>query len=221
MAATGELAATLAHEIKNPLNAIGGAASYIGKNYSGQLIEEFIRIISEEVKRINTLTTALLGFAKPLPVDLRPCDVNRLVEDTFALLDKEAQEQQIRLSATLAGELAPVTCDYNQIKQVLINLLVNAFDAIPGDGEVAVATARMGDRVRISVRDTGTGIDPDHLKSIFHPFFTTKTRGTGLGLAISKKIAREHGGDLVVESTQGQGSTFTLWLQGGRQRNAI
>lgn len=220
LAATGELAATLAHEIKNPLNAIGGAACYIRKNYQGRLIEEFIKIISDEVSRINKLTTTLLGFAKPLQPETAPCDINKLVQETIFLLDKEAQEQQIHLTARLDDELPVVHCDSNQIKQILINLIINAFDAIAGAGEVVVTTSRANGRIVITVRDSGTGIDPETIKYVFNPFFTTKTRGTGLGLAISKKIAREHRGDLAVESVQGAGSTFTLTLQGGNGRAA-
>jgi signal transduction histidine kinase len=212
LAATGELAATLAHELKNPLNAIGGAAAYIGKNYKGQLIEEFIGIISQEVTRINKLATNLLCFAKPLSIETKPNDLNQVMRETVCLLDKEAQEQNVRLSAHPAPDLPLVTCDHNQIKQVLINLIINAFAAVNGRGEVTIATGILPDLVTVTVRDNGTGIKAEDLKQIFNPFFTTRTRGTGLGLAISQKIAREHGGDLTVATVYGQGSEFTLTL---------
>jgi signal transduction histidine kinase len=212
LAATGELAATLAHELKNPLNAIGGAAAYIGKNYRGELIEEFVKIISYEVARINKLATNLLCFARPLTAEPLPNDVNKVVQETVSLLSKEALEQGIRLTGSLAGEMPPVICDHNQVKQVLINLIINAFAAIDGKGEVAISTCIFRDRVAVTVTDSGSGIRPEDLKHIFNPFFTTKTRGTGLGLAISKKIACEHGGDLTVASVYGKGSEFTLSL---------
>jgi len=212
LAATGELAATLAHELKNPLNAIGGAAAYIGKNYKGQIIEEFIGIISQEATRINKLATNLLCFAKPLSIEAKPNDLNQVVRETVCLLDKEAQEQNIRLTIDPAPDLPLVTCDYNQIKQVLINLIINAFAAINGRGEVTIATGILPDRVAVTVQDNGTGIRTEDLKQIFNPFFTTRTRGTGLGLAISQKIAREHGGNLTVDTVYGQGSEFTLTL---------
>lgn len=215
LAATGELAATLAHEIKNPLNAIGGAAVYINKNYQGSLIEEFTGIISDEASRINKLTTTLLGFAKPRAQEMTPNDLNEIIDSTLTLLKEEARSHAIILHTSLDSNLTPVSCDLNQIKQILINLIINAFDAIGNNGEIAIATTVKKGKIILTVRDNGVGISPEHTDHVFNPFYTTKTRGTGLGLAISKKIAREHQGDLLLESVEGQGSTFTLILQGG------
>jgi signal transduction histidine kinase len=215
LAATGELAATLAHEIKNPLNAISGAANYIGKNYDGILISEFTRIISDEVARINKLTGNLLGFARPVQLEKAPNDITRLIREIGTLLDQEAREKGVSLQFDIAENIPEVVCDYSQIKQVLINLIINGFDAITGEGTVTVAARFSDGNVLLSVSDTGPGIAPDDLKQIFNPFYTTKTRGTGLGLAISQKIARWHNGDLVVKSTPGQGCTFTLILPQG------
>jgi signal transduction histidine kinase len=106
--------------------------------------------------------------------------------------------------------LPPVECDYNQIKQVVINLLINAHDAVSKNGEITVKTWHEKNRIYMAVKDNGSGISPEIIHNIFNPFFTTKTRGTGLGLAISKRIAKEHGGDLTVKSTPGEGSIFTL-----------
>jgi signal transduction histidine kinase len=215
LAATGELAATLAHEIKNPLNAIGGAAVYIKKNYEGSLIEEFTGIISAEVSRIDKLTGTLLGFTKPMAPEMTSNDLNEIVLSTIALLSEEAKAHGIKLQTTLADKLPPVNCDINQIKQILINLIINAFDAIDSNGKISISTTVERGEITIAVEDNGTGITPEKVKHVFNPFYTTKTRGTGLGLAISKKIAREHHGDLVLESIEGKGSTFTLILQGG------
>jgi signal transduction histidine kinase len=212
LAATGELAATLAHELKNPLNAIGGAASYIGKNYRGELIDEFVRIISFEVSRINKLTTNLLCFAKPLAAEFKPHDLNQVVHETVCLLGKEALDLRITLTETLEKNLPIVTCDANQIKQVLINLIINAFAAVDGTGKIEVGTSSSAEKIAVTVKDSGAGITPENMKHIFNPFFTTKTRGTGLGLAISRKIACEHGGNLLAESVSGKGSEFTLLL---------
>ena len=215
LAATGELAATLAHEIKNPLNAISGAANYIGKNYDGILISEFTSIISDEVARINKLTRNLLGFARPVHLEKAMNDINKLLHEIRALLDQEAQEQEISLQFKLAENLPQILCDYSQVKQVLINLIINAFDAIQGAGTVTVASRFTDGVALVSVSDSGSGIPDENLKNIFNPFYTTKTRGTGLGLAISQKIARWHGGDLIVESTPGVGCKFTLILPQG------
>ncbi|HEB49414.1 MAG TPA: HAMP domain-containing sensor histidine kinase [Desulfobulbus sp.] len=215
LAATGEMAATLAHEIKNPLNAINGATNYIGRNYEGALIREFTSIITEEVSRINRLTHTLLGFAKPLKLERSPADINSLVREIFVLLGREADEQGIVLDAVLDRNIPEIHCDSNQIKQILINLIINAFDAIRGRGSVIVTTRMRDHEILISVTDSGPGIDDSNVKNVFHPFFTTKTRGTGLGLAISQKIARGHDGDLVLECKPGHGCTFTLVLPAG------
>ncbi|MHB8809662.1 MAG: histidine kinase dimerization/phospho-acceptor domain-containing protein, partial [Desulfobulbaceae bacterium] len=124
LAATGELAATLAHEIKNPLNAISGAAAYIGKNYEGTLIREFTGIISAEVARINKLTGTLLDFARPLTLEKAPSDIRRLVREVGTLLDGEARERQIDLHLEVYGNIPEICFDYSQIKQVLINLII-------------------------------------------------------------------------------------------------
>jgi len=215
LAATGELAATLAHEIKNPLNAIGGAAVYIKKNYTGSLIEEFTGVISDETARINKLTTTLLGFAKPMTQEMASNDLNEIVHSTISLLNEEAKSNKIILKTELDDSLPPVNCDLNQIKQILINLVINSFDAIGANGEISVSTCLQDGKALLSVADNGSGIAPDKAGHVFNPFYTTKTRGTGLGLAISKKIAREHLGDLILESIEGKGSKFTLILQGG------
>ena len=212
LAATGELAATLAHEIKNPLNAIGGAATYIGKNTKGSLTKEFVSVITSEVSRINNLTTTLLSFSKTASPNPEPTDLNRVVRDSLTLLSKESPDLQVTVIEELAADLPLVNCDYNQIKQVIINLLINAHDAVSKNGEIKVKTWQKKNRTYLAVKDNGSGISAEIIHNIFNPFFTTKTRGTGLGLAISKKIAKEHGGDLTVESTPGEGSTFTLGL---------
>jgi signal transduction histidine kinase len=210
LAATGELAATLAHEIKNPLNAIGGAANYIGKNMKGSLVKEFVTVITSEVSRINNLTTTLLSFSKTADPNPEPVNLNKLIKEALYLLSKESPDMQVTLKEDLAADLPQVNCDYNQIKQVVINLLLNGLDAVDADGVITLRTWHRKNRTYLEVEDNGRGISPEIIHNIFNPFFTTKTRGTGLGLAISKKIAREHGGDLTVESTPGKGSIFTL-----------
>ena len=212
LAATGELAATLAHEIKNPLNAIGGAATYIGKNTKGSLAKEFVSVITSEVSRIDKLTTTLLSFSKTAAPNPEPNDLNKLVKDSLTLLSKESPDLQVAVKEELAEDLPLTDFDYNQIKQVIINLLINAHDAVSKNGIITVKTWHEKNRTYMAVKDNGSGISPEIIHNIFNPFFTTKTRGTGLGLAISKKIAKEHGGDLTVESSPGKGSTFTLEL---------
>jgi signal transduction histidine kinase len=212
LAATGELSATLAHEIKNPLNAISGAASYIGKNFRGSLIKDFVKIINEEVGRINKLTTSLLNFAKPLKPEPAPTDINRLAEETAALMRQECEERGLKLETVLQEGMPEVSLDYGQIKQVLINLILNSFDAVGQDGVIKVSTGSSDSRVFLAVEDNGVGIPEGEFENIFNPFHTTKARGTGIGLAISKKAVTEHGGDITVKSEEGKGSVFTISL---------
>ncbi len=212
LAATGELSATLAHEIKNPLNAIGSAALYLKKNFQGELAQEFSKIIYEESSRINKLTSNLLNFARPLRPEFNPADVNKLVLETINLLREESEERGLALKPDLQEGMPKVLLDSDQMKQVLINLILNSFDAIPGEGKVHIATFSSNGDVLVSVRDSGSGISDENLEKIFNPFFTNKTRGTGLGLALSRKVVKEHGGDIVVQSTPGEGSTFTIRL---------
>ncbi len=212
LAATGELAATLAHEIRNPLNAINGAADYLSKNVKGSLITEFLGIIREEVSRINRLTTSLLNFAKPVVPHPSKTDINELIRETVRLVSPEYHDKGVSLVTSLDGSLPPVSVDPSQIKQVLINLLINGLAASAKGKSVTVATGREDGDFLISVVDAGDGISPNDLGNIFKPFFTTKTAGTGLGLAITEKIVREHGGDIAVASAEGQGSTFTIRL---------
>lgn len=212
LAATGELAATIAHEIKNPLNAIGGAATYIGKNTKGSLAQEFVSVITSEVSRINKLTTTLLSFSKTAAPNPEPNDLNKVVRDSLSLLSKESPDLKVTVNEDLADGLPLVDFDYNQIKQVIINLLINAHDAVSEKGIITVKTWQAKNRYYLAVEDNGSGISQEIIHNIFNPFFTTKTRGTGLGLAVSKRIAKEHGGDLTVKSIQGEGTTFTFEL---------
>ncbi|GBE36216.1 sensor protein ZraS [bacterium BMS3Bbin07] len=162
--------------------------------------------------RINKLTTTLLDFAKPVKPDPEPADINRLVKETLDLLRQESEEQGIIIETDLVREIPITPFDYHQIKQVLINLLINSFDAVEKNGRIKVRTTLSGSGLLLSVQDNGKGIGEKEMENIFNPFFTTRTRGTGLGLAISRKIAKEHGGDITVESALNEGSKFTLFL---------
>lgn len=212
LAATGELAATLAHEIRNPLNAIQGATSYIKKNFRGALLTEFLKIINEEVSRINKLTTNFLNFARPITPNLSPSNLNQIVNNTVDLIRNEFDEKGVNISIELDEALPEVTVDQSQIKQVLLNLLINALDATDSGGYVRIVTGSSNGRIMVSVIDSGKGIKKEDIRNIFNPFFTTKTSGTGLGLAIAERIAKEHGGEITVESDEKSGSRFSLYI---------
>jgi signal transduction histidine kinase len=206
------MASTVAHETKNPLNSIRLATSYLKKNFQGEILTEFLEIIEQEVARLNELTSGFLGYSKPAPLKLRPCDINAVIRSTVDLVRQDATDRNIELVVLTDDHAHPVGCDISQIKQALLNLLINAMDASAAGSAITVTTESADRRIRISVQDTGAGIPQGEIENIFKPFYTTKTRGAGLGLAIVERIVKEHGGEIRVASSQGKGTTFTIDL---------
>jgi signal transduction histidine kinase len=212
LSALGEMAATVAHETKNPLNSIRVAASYLKKNFQGEILTEFLTIIEAEVARLNELVSGFLGFSKPAPLALKPCDLNAIVQSTTDLIRQEATDRNIEVVLLMDDHLRPVTCDSSQVKQALLNLLINAMDASAEGGVVTVSTEAGNGSARVSVRDMGGGIAQGDVEKIFKPFYTTKTRGAGLGLAIVDRIVKEHKGGISVASNKDAGTVFTIEL---------
>lgn len=208
----GEMSARVAHEIKNPLNAIEGAATYISKNFRGELLSEFTGIIKEEVERLNKLTTGLLSFSKPVLPQKSLGDINELIEKTIQLLKDEMKNAGLLIEPMLDRTIPNFYFDKGQIKQVLINLMVNAIEATPPEGRIILSSKKVNSIVSVHLKDTGIGIKNQDITNIFKPFYTTKTRGSGLGLAIAERIIRNHEGEISVESKEGEGTTFTLSL---------
>ncbi len=216
LSALGQMAATVAHEIKNPLNAIQGAASYLRKNFHGELLTEFLGIIEEEVTRLNEITTGFLGFSKPAPLNSSIAEINGVIKNTIELIRQEAIERDVEVVVDLDNRMPPFSFDYAQIKQALLNLFVNSLDATQPGGTLIVSTEAVDSTANIVIKDTGAGIKKEDIGKIFKPFFTTKTRGSGLGLAIVERIVKEHNGYISVESEEGRGSTFRIALPTSR-----
>jgi len=231
LAALGQMAAGLAHEVKNPLGAIKGAAQLLGDprhdTKLGPSELEFVGIILEEVERLDRVVGSVLDYARPSKGDAGAVDVNAVVKRTLTVLASDRTEE-CELRTELTENLPFVRADAEQLRQVLINLIRNAVQAMGGRGTVEVTTRRRTERasavqerggaqghsdwVEIAVRDEGPGIAPQVQKHLFVPFFTTKDRGTGLGLAISQRVVEEMGGRIEVVSRPGAGSTFSLVL---------
>jgi signal transduction histidine kinase len=222
LAALGEMAAGLAHEIRNPLGSIKASAQYLSE--TSELPEdgtEFLEIIVDEVDRLNRVVSSFLDYARPAHSNPEPIDVNSAVELTLQFLRPECDSAEVSLHVLIAEDLPRVRIDIEHLRQVLINLVQNAVQAMSSGGEIFVET-RSQDRfrigggaqrwVQISVRDTGPGIAPGLLANLFVPFVTTKQQGTGLGLAISQRIVSEAGGRINVRSRDGFGTTFVLLL---------
>jgi signal transduction histidine kinase len=168
------------------------------------------------VQRISDLITELLTFAKSPAHAVQDVDLNDLIERTTILLQPEARKHRIKLIPALAADLPPIRADGDQVKQIIINLVLNAIQATPDGGTVSVLTRRVTHQnehfCQIEVRDTGIGIPKKLLEDVFNPFFTTKDKGTGLGLSIAHQIASEHGGFISVTSEEGRGSSFCVHL---------
>jgi two-component system sensor histidine kinase HydH len=212
LSALGEMATTVAHETKNPLNSIRLATSYLKKNFQGEILSEFLSIIEEEVMRLNEITSDFLGFSKPAPLKMRTTDMNALVRATVELVRQEATDRNIEVIILTDEHVPPVQCDFSRMKQALLNLLLNAIDASTAGNTIIITTEAAGARMALSVQDTGRGIPREEIENIFKPFYTTKTRGSGLGLAIVDRIVKEHKGEIAVESSLGKGTTFTIML---------
>ncbi len=211
----GNMIASIAHETLNPLHSIGIAASYLKKNFHGELVTEFLNIIEDEVNKLNTLTSIFLSFSNPEPLVIKSCDMNSIVRSTIEEFKNADNNMQISNHLELEDSLANIPCDSARISEALIKLLENANEASPEGSEVIVRTKAGKDEVILSVSDNGPGIAREEQDRIFKPFYTTKTHGPGLGLATVERTAREHSGSVSVESSPGKGATFTIILPVG------
>jgi hypothetical protein len=208
LATVGELAAGIAHEIRNPLAGIGAAVEVLGETRNGD--QEIVAEIRHQVKRLNTTLTDLLDFARFRERSLAPCAVADLVHRMLALVRPDAQKHRIEIQVELPADLPAIRADAMQVQQALLNVLLNAIQAMPDGGTLTVRATARAACVALAITDTGVGIAPENQAKIFSPFFTTKHRGTGLGLAITRTIIEKHGGRITVTSTPGRGTTFTL-----------
>lgn len=213
LATIGRMAAHVAHEIRNPLTTIGGFARSIIKHPDRpDRIQSSAEVIVEEVKRLESILSQVMDFSRPARPEFSTCDLAELLKKTAAEQAQALQGRGVAVDLDIDAGVPPVQADGEKLKQVIINLVRNAAEAMPGGGAVALGLRREGLGVQISVTDTGPGIAPKVLEKIFSPFFTTKPDGTGLGLAVSRKIVEDHGGKLLVRSEIGHGTTFTLDL---------
>lgn len=216
LSSLGELAASIAHEIKNPLLSIEGFAKRIRKSTDPEKIHEYAAYIEEESDRLSLVLTMLLDFSRMSAPEREYLDINGVVNDTVLFVEHHlaARFGKAELAVEKGERLPAVYADRIHIQQALINLVTNAAQAMPDGGPVLVRTGTEGDYVWISVTDKGPGIEEENLNKIFEPFFTTKTRGegTGLGLSLTKKLVEANDGRIEVESAKGRGSTFRVLL---------
>jgi two-component system, NtrC family, sensor kinase len=213
MATLGEMATGLAHEIRNPLAGIAGVIEIIGRDLPGSSpARAVVKDVRQEISRINHIVTDLLQTARPHPPKVRKSDLNTTVEHAVMLGRQQALSRSTEIALRKDPSLPEVEHDSDQIHQVLLNLLLNALQAIDVNGKVSVTVERKGTNAVIEVADNGRGIPPDHLLSIFRPFYTTRGDGTGLGLSLARRIVEDHQGRIDVTSTLGKGTTFQVIL---------
>jgi signal transduction histidine kinase len=217
--ALGRLSAGVAHEVRNPLNAMKGAIVYLRRQRANDaLVSEYTQLVSEEIDRLSQFVSEFLCFARQSVPKPEPTDINRLIDATQNLFEKEALERGIRLHNQLATDLPDSAVDPHQMEQVLVNLLRNAMDALPDGGDITFSSRLLKAQgnssdspwMRVAVEDNGIGIPADHLKNIFDPFFSTKDTGTGLGLPISLGIVQNHGGHIRITSQEGGGTSVIV-----------
>jgi two-component system sensor histidine kinase HydH len=214
LAAIGNLAAGVAHEIRNPLSSIKGFATYFKERLQdipedGKIAD----IMIQETERLNRVVSRLLDFARPLKMEMRLFSLHLLIRDTLKIIAGQAKEKNIAIEAALPTHNFEALIDSDRMRQALLNLCINAVEAMNKGGVLSVSLSTMENgKYRVDVSDTGCGIGTDDIPRIFDPYFTTKSSGTGLGLAISHKIIEAHKGEITVKSEEGKGTTVSIIL---------
>ncbi len=221
LAALGQLVAGVAHEIKNPIGVVKTTVQVMEREFTGnEHVAEFTRVIKDECDRMNQRLSQFLGFARPAEPALADVDPREAVETTLEMLGKYLPERRVTVEKELEAGLPAARADDSQLRQVLLNLIINAVEAMPDGGELTIGANLNRDDpgyVTFVVGDTGAGIPEPDLARIFDPFYTTKPTGTGLGLAVAHRIVDAHGGFIEVESGPGQGTTFRVSLPVARR----
>ncbi len=213
-----QLARSIAHEIRNPLNFISLSIDHLKKKYvpqgdeeERQKFETLITSIKHEIQRLNKLVGDFLDYGKPMKLSRRDVDVGGLIYEVIELVRAKAEKDGIRIRFHDA-KLPKLFVDPELIKTCLVNIILNAFQAMPSGGDLMVSTSLSNERAYIVVQDTGVGVSRENLQKLFDPFFSTKSTGLGLGLAMTKRVIEEHGGKVDFQSTEGRGSTMTISL---------
>ena len=215
LATLGKLATTVAHEVRNPLGGIRGAAQLLQlEGESNSEIQEYIQVIIKEVDRLNRVVEQLLVSGNPRTAGVRPSDIGDLIDNSLSICQSELVRDNICVEKYFADDCPPVSMNGDGMTQVLLNLFRNAIESMEDGGILTVRTVynATNQAVQIYIKDTGRGIPPDVASRLFDPFYTTKQKGTGLGLAISQQIVEEHGGTIEVDVTEPQGATFIITL---------
>lgn len=212
LASIGNLASGLTHEISNPLAGLKNCLIRIQKNPGQAQINRYFKLMMNAIQKIEKVVVGLLDFSRQDVYQFKPFSLPRAIDRALSLAEYKFEKSKIRVERNYDRRLNTCVGDGQRIEQVIINLVLNSIDAMPGGGNLRITTFLDGPRIRLEIEDTGEGISPENLDKIFDPFFTTKEpgKGTGLGLSVSYNIVKEHGGDITVKSEEGQGTIFVI-----------
>ncbi|MBI5215367.1 MAG: hypothetical protein HY960_06400 [Ignavibacteriae bacterium] len=218
LATVGEMAASMAHEIKNPIAGVLGAVQIFDSELpADDARKEIFSEMKVQLERVNHAVTDLLSYARPTPPIFEEVHVNEVIQRTYSMLSKQIRENRIAVTLNLSEETNHISADKKQIQQVLWNVMLNAVQSIEGSGSVTISSVREHNAVVCTVSDSGKGIAKECLNQVFKPFFTTKHKGTGLGMTITKRIIEQHGGMIELLSEVGKGTTVRIVLPQGKR----
>ena len=223
LASLGQLASGMAHEIHNPLTIISGESQLYLERFKGQdpKVDELLLSIIEECKRAADITRRILRFAKPAAADVTSVDLKATIEESLTMAGYQVRMERVERIVNIPDNLPKVRSNHNQLQEALLNLILNACQAMgEKGGKLILSAVPNGSSVTLKVQDTGPGIPANVLRKVFDPFYTTKPTGTGLGLFVTQRIIKSHGGSIELESAQGQGTCFTIHLPVWRESAA-
>jgi PAS domain S-box-containing protein len=212
LAAIGQLAAGVAHEIRNPLTSMKGYTEFLQLDETNEERQEFLNIILDEIERVNNIVEDFMVLAKPKAVDLEEKNIIPVIKNVLSLIEFEARKRYVKIHFEYEKDIIQIECDENRLKQVFLNFVKNGIDAMPAGGDITVRASIINSQVQIAIQDTGVGIPEEELKNIGEPFYTTKKNGNGLGLMVSFKIIESHNGKVYIESELNKGTTFNILL---------
>ncbi|MFP4179929.1 MAG: two-component system sensor histidine kinase NtrB [Spirochaetaceae bacterium] len=218
LASLTTLAAGVAHEIKNPLGSIGIHIQLIQKALKKnrcldeETANKYLEVIDEEIERLNGIVVDFLFAVRPMDTELKKADLNKVIEDLVGFVKYEAEESGVHVETKLGSTISKVEIDEKFIKQALMNIVKNGIAAMEGGGVLTISTREDEGYVHTDISDTGVGISDEKITKIFEPYYTTKDFGSGLGLTVVYKVVREHGGEISVQSQEGEGTVFTISL---------
>jgi two-component system, sporulation sensor kinase A len=213
LSVTGQLAAGVAHEIRNPLTALKGFSKLLQTCLDKEKQADYLSIIMNELERIDMIVNEFMSLAKPQAVKFVEEDLKTILDSTISVIHPQAMLHNVQITTNYALEHVMLLCNPHQLKQVFLNFLKNAIESMPQGGNIFISTEKGGDgKVLISIADEGPGIEEELMKYLGTPFYTTKDKGIGLGLTVSNKIIQEHNGQMKIESQQGKGTTVKVYL---------